>query len=127
MFSPGGLLIPPRLPHGFFLPGVSRAPAVVAAPREEATATRTTSELSVPSRPPPLHGGTATAWVAPSGRRVGEGVMSVMCHVYHVLPSCVLIWFVSCPPLVSLLVNYVPAVFYYVGDYPVYLHCCLFS
>ncbi len=36
-----------------------------------------------------------------------------------------LIWFVSCPRLVSLLVNYVPAVFDYVGDYPVYLSCCL--
>ncbi len=48
----------------------------------------------------------------------------VMCCVSRVF--CVLL-VVSCPRLVSLLVNYVPAVFYYVSDHPVYLSYCLFS
>ncbi len=34
---------------------------------------------------------------------------------------------VSCVRLVSLLFNYVSAVFYYFSDYPVYLSACLFS
>ncbi len=54
--------------------------------------------------------------------------MSVMCCVCHVFPSCVHIWFVYCPRLVSLLVHYVPAVFDLVSDYPVYLiPVCLVS
>ncbi len=39
------------------------------------------------------------------------GVMSVLCHVSCVPTSCFLIWFVSCPCLMSLLVNSCPAVF----------------
>ncbi len=53
--------------------------------------------------------------------------LSVMCRVCHVFSSCVLIWLVSCPRLVLLLVKSCPAVFDYVRDYPVYLSSCLFS
>ncbi len=56
----------------------------------------------------------------------GSYVSHVSC-VCHVFPSSVHIWFVSCPRLMLLLVKYVPAVSYYVSDYPVHLSSCLFS
>ncbi len=61
-----------------------------------------------PERPPPLPDGTVKARDEPF--REG-GVMSVLCRVSCVPTSCFLIWFVSCPCLMSLLVNSCPAVF----------------
>ncbi len=55
MFSPGGLLIPLSCPMDFFWGG-TKVPAVVARPRDEATATRDhlpwPPELSAPPGPP---------------------------------------------------------------------------
>ncbi len=59
-----------------------------------------------------------------SNKSINIGILSVMCVV---CVMCVHIWFVSCPRSGSLLVDYVPAVFYYVSDYSVYLSSCLFS
>ncbi len=110
--SPGGFLIPPS--YGFLFRG-SKAPAVVAGPRDEATATRTTchglwssplclgqpvcSALEAPvlypvrvcpEGPPP----SPVELLRRGSRLPGGGVMSC---VSCVPASCVLIWFVSCP------------------------------
>ncbi len=71
------------------------------------------------ARPPPLPGGTVTAWDTPSRR--GSYVRVLLC-VSCVPASCVHIWFVSCPCFMSLWVKYVPAVFVSLCvNYPVYL------
>ncbi len=107
--SPGGLLIPPNFPREFFFwgGGVERVPAVGAGPRGPrprpqappamaswapctamaswapctAMASVVCSRAPTPERPPPLPGGTVTAWDTPSGR--GElcqgSVVCVMC------------------------------------------------
>ncbi len=62
-----------------------------------------------PEHPPPLPGGTVTAWDTPSGR--GELCQGSVVCVSCVPTSCVHIWFVSCPRLMWLLVNSCPAVF----------------
>ncbi len=75
VFNPSGLLIPPHLTHGFFVWGGglgSRAPAVVAGPRDELP--NCLSVLEAPSCkpvhvcPPSLPSDTVMARVAPSGR-----------------------------------------------------------
>ncbi len=111
LFSPGGLLIPPKYPREFFFGGRKGSGCGGRAEGTEAKAPKTTchgllsSQLchglqssvplwrspscvpvrvcpeGPPERPPPLPGGTVTAWDTPSGR--GElcqgSVVCVMC------------------------------------------------
>ncbi len=62
-----------------------------------------------PEHPPPLPGGTVTAWDTASGR--GELCQGSVVCVSCVPASCVHIWFVSCPRQMWLLVNSCPGVF----------------
>ncbi len=61
-----------------------------------------------PERPPPLPDGTVKAERSLSG---GGSYVSPLSCVSCVPTSCFLIWFVSCPCLMSLLVHSCPAVF----------------
>ncbi len=140
VLSPRGLLIPPSYPMDFFWEG-SRTPAVVAGPRDEATATRTPCRapcstlakicLFSSGGPYPISC-PCVSWGASrvpprwycygAGRAFREGgVMSVLCRLCHVFPPLVSIYVFS-PVRVKcdyelILVQLCLSIIY---DYPVY-------
>ncbi len=128
LFSPGGLLIPPKYPREFFLGGRKGSGCGGRAEGTEAKAPKTTchglqsSQLRHGLRclfrsggPRPVflsvfvlrglqsaHPPSPVELLRHGTRLPGGGVMSGFCCVSCVPASCVHIWFVSCPRLMSL-------------------------
>ncbi len=100
VFSTRGLLITPEFTPWIF----SRAPELPAPPWPPTV-------CSMLDCPVLLSCSCMSRWASRAGRTIREGGdMLALCRVCHLFPSCVLIWFDSCPRLVWLSVHYVPAV-----------------